>query len=92
MRSKIIGLHQRRSASVPVPSPRARRASLPTERAELRSTYEELKQDLIKHSNRMVFIKDFGPALFQEEVKTPKYQQLVFQNYFNPKLKTTITP
>jgi len=39
----------------------------------------------------MVFIKDFGPALFQEEVKTPKYQQLVFQNYFKPELKTTIT-
>ena len=55
-------------------------------------TYEELIQDLIKHPNRMVFIKDFGPALFQEEVKTPKYQQLVFKNYFKPKLKTTITP
>ena len=93
MRSKIIRLHQRRSAgSVPVPSPKARQALLPIERTELRPTYEELKQDLIKHPNRMVFIKDFGPALFQEEVKTPKYQQLVFQNYFKPKLKTTITP
>ena len=64
-----------------------------TEEEEMnKPTYEELKQDLIKHPNRMVFIKDFGPALFQEEVKTPKYQQLVFQNYFKPKLKTTITP
>jgi hypothetical protein len=40
----------------------------------------------------MVFIKNFGPALFQEQVKTPKYQRLVFQSYFKPKLKTTITP
>jgi hypothetical protein len=55
-------------------------------------TYEELKADLIKYPNRMVFIKDFGPALFQEQVETPKYQRLVFQNYFKPKLKTTITP
>jgi hypothetical protein len=64
-----------------------------TEEQEMnKPTYEELKDDLIKHPNRIVFIKDFGPALFQEQVKTPTYQRLVFQNYFRPKLKTTITP